>query len=93
MNAISIHNLTKTYASGTQALKGVDLEVGANGAGKTTIIGILTGLVNKTAGKARGAPFLSRVRARFQFGGFGVALRGPTPVSSATLDRPYNCVV
>ena len=61
MNAISIQNLTKTYASGTRALKGVNLEVeagdfcallGANGAGKTTIIGILTGLVNKTAGKA-----------------------------------------
>ena len=61
MNAISVQNLTKTYASGTRALKGVNLEVeagdfcallGANGAGKTTIIGILTGLVNKTAGKA-----------------------------------------
>lgn len=62
MNAISIKNLKKTYASGTQALKGVDLEVkegdffgllGANGAGKTTIIGILTSLVNKSGGKAR----------------------------------------
>lgn len=62
MNAISIHNLKKTYASGTRALKGVNLEVregdffgllGANGAGKTTIIGILTSLVNKTSGKAR----------------------------------------
>lgn len=62
MNAISIKHLTKTYASGTKALRGVDLEVnegdffgllGANGAGKTTIIGILTGLVNKTAGKAK----------------------------------------
>src|SRR3989338_3982207 len=61
MNAISIQKLTKTYANGTRALRGVDLEVetgdfcallGANGAGKTTIIGILTGLVNKTAGKA-----------------------------------------
>ena len=60
MNAISIQHLTKTYANGTQALKGIDLEVeagdfcallGANGAGKTTIIGILTGLVIKTAGK------------------------------------------
>jgi ABC-2 type transport system ATP-binding protein len=57
--AISIHGLDKTYATGTQALKGVNLEVqkgdffallGANGAGKTTIIGILTGLVTKTAG-------------------------------------------
>ncbi len=62
MNAISIHNLKKTYSSGTRALKGVNLEVregdffgllGANGAGKTTIIGILTSLVNKTSGKAR----------------------------------------
>ncbi|MCK5082263.1 MAG: ATP-binding cassette domain-containing protein, partial [Candidatus Omnitrophica bacterium] len=62
MNAISIQNLTKTYADGTQALKGVDFEVtagdfcallGANGAGKTTIIGILTGLVNKTSGHVK----------------------------------------
>lgn len=62
MNAITIQNLTKTYTDGTQALKGVDLEVsagdfcallGANGAGKTTIIGILTGLVNKTSGRVK----------------------------------------
>lgn len=62
MNAISIQDLTKTYTNGTQALKGVNLEVasgdfcallGANGAGKTTIIGILTGLVNKTSGKVK----------------------------------------
>ncbi len=61
MNAISIKNLRKTYANGTVALKGIDLEVepgdffallGANGAGKTTVIGILTGLVNKTSGEA-----------------------------------------
>ncbi|MCA9402583.1 MAG: ABC transporter ATP-binding protein [Candidatus Omnitrophica bacterium] len=59
--AISISNLVKTYANGTQALKGINLQVeagdffallGANGAGKTTIIGILTGLVNKTGGQA-----------------------------------------
>lgn len=62
MNAISVKHLTKVYATGTKALKGVDLEVkegdffgllGANGAGKTTIIGILTSLVNKTSGKAK----------------------------------------
>ncbi len=62
MNAITIRQLTKTYANGTQALKGVDLNVaagdffallGANGAGKTTLIGILTGLVKKTAGQAK----------------------------------------
>src|SRR3989338_6163207 len=57
--ALSIKDLTKTYATGTQALKGVSLEIpqgdffallGPNGAGKTTIIGIATGLVNKTSG-------------------------------------------
>jgi len=61
LTAISVKDLTKTYASGTQALKGVNLEVpegdffallGANGAGKTTIIGILTSLVVKTSGQA-----------------------------------------
>ena len=59
MNAIEIKNLVKTYRTGTKALKGVDLAVpdgdffallGANGAGKTTIIGILTGLVTKSEG-------------------------------------------
>ena len=62
MNAISIKHLTKTYASGTRALKCVDVVVnegdffgllGANDAGKTTIIGILTGLVNKSGGKVK----------------------------------------
>jgi len=57
--ALSIDRLEKTYASGTRALKGVSLVVpegdffallGPNGAGKTTIIGITTGLVNKSAG-------------------------------------------
>ncbi|WP_163936589.1 ABC transporter ATP-binding protein [Paraferrimonas sp. SM1919] len=58
--ALSISALTKTYAGGTQALKGIDLEVqqgdffallGPNGAGKSTSIGIITSLVNKTSGK------------------------------------------
>jgi len=62
MNAIEIKNLVKTYRTGTRALKGVDLNVpdgdffallGANGAGKTTIIGILTGLVTKSGGEVR----------------------------------------
>lgn len=59
MKALSIHNLKKTYATGQVALKGIDLDVeqgdffallGPNGAGKTTTIGIITTLVNKTAG-------------------------------------------
>ncbi len=56
---ISIKGLTKTYATGFQALKGVDLEIrrgeifallGPNGAGKTTLISIVCGIVNATAG-------------------------------------------
>src|SRR3954468_13131733 len=57
--ALKIHNLKKTYRNGVEALKSVSLEIpqgdffallGPNGAGKTTIIGIATGLVNKTSG-------------------------------------------
>ncbi|MGP6089059.1 ABC transporter ATP-binding protein [Antarctobacter jejuensis] len=57
--AIRIKGLTKTYAGGKQALKGVDLDVpagsvfgllGPNGAGKSTLINILAGLVIKSAG-------------------------------------------
>ncbi len=59
MNALTIRNLSKTYDNGNQALKGIDLNVeagdfyallGPNGAGKTTAIGIISSLVNKTAG-------------------------------------------
>jgi ABC-2 type transport system ATP-binding protein len=61
LQALSIRGLTKTYRNGVQALRGVDLDVeqgdffallGPNGAGKTTLIGIITSLVNKTAGTA-----------------------------------------
>ena len=62
MYAIDIQGLSKTYAGGVQALKDINLQVadgdffallGANGAGKTTVIGILTSLVNKTAGQVQ----------------------------------------
>ena len=60
MHALSVRGLVKTYQNGVQALKGVDLSVeqgdffamlGPNGAGKSTLIGIVTSLVNKTAGQ------------------------------------------
>jgi ABC-2 type transport system ATP-binding protein len=56
---ISISKLTKTYASGVQALKPIDLEIlkgeifallGPNGAGKTTLISIVCGIVTATTG-------------------------------------------
>jgi ABC-2 type transport system ATP-binding protein len=60
MKALSIKNLTKTYANGNTALKGIDFSVaigdfyallGPNGAGKTTAIGIISSLINKSAGE------------------------------------------
>jgi ABC-2 type transport system ATP-binding protein len=59
-SVISVSNLSKTYASGFQALKGIDLEIrrgeifallGPNGAGKTTLISIICGIVNPSVGK------------------------------------------
>jgi ABC-2 type transport system ATP-binding protein len=56
---ISIRKLSKTYATGFQALKSVDLEIrrgeifallGPNGAGKTTLINIICGIANASAG-------------------------------------------
>ena len=56
---ISIRDLRKTYASGFEALKPINLEIrrgeifgllGPNGAGKTTLINIVCGIVNPTAG-------------------------------------------
>ena len=56
---IHVSNLVKTYATGFQALKNVDLSIrrgeifallGPNGAGKTTLISIVCGIVNPTSG-------------------------------------------
>jgi ABC-2 type transport system ATP-binding protein len=57
---ISIQQLSKTYGSGFQALKSVDLDIrrgeifallGPNGAGKTTLISIVCGIVNPSSGR------------------------------------------
>jgi ABC-2 type transport system ATP-binding protein len=62
MKALSIRSLRKTYPNGLEALRGIDLDVeagdffallGPNGAGKSTSIGIISSLVNKTAGSIK----------------------------------------
>ena len=56
---ISVKNLSKTYASGFRALRGINLDIhrgeifallGPNGAGKTTLISIICGIVNPSEG-------------------------------------------
>lgn len=62
MKALDITGLTKTYKSGTQALKGIELHVdegdffallGPNGAGKSTTIGVVSSLINKSTGNVK----------------------------------------
>src|SRR6202034_4183152 len=57
---ISVSHLSKTYGSGFQALKDINLEIeqgeifallGPNGAGKTTLISIICGINNLSAGR------------------------------------------
>ncbi len=71
---ISVSGLTKTYASGFQALKAIDLAIepgeifallGPNGAGKSTLINIVCGIVNATSGRVTvdGADTIADYRA------------------------------
>ncbi len=71
---VSVSHLSKTYASGFQALKDINLEIlpgeifallGPNGAGKTTLISIICGIVNPTKGEvsAGGHDIIAEYRA------------------------------
>jgi ABC-2 type transport system ATP-binding protein len=71
---VSIRNVSKTYSTGFEALKHVDLEIrrgeifallGPNGAGKTTLISIVCGIVNASSGTvlADGHDIVSEYRA------------------------------
>jgi ABC-2 type transport system ATP-binding protein len=64
--AIEVHELTKTYAGGVEAVRGVTFAVergevfgvvGPNGAGKSTTVGMLTTTIEPTSGRARLAGF------------------------------------
>jgi ABC-2 type transport system ATP-binding protein len=59
-SVISVSKLSKTYATGFEALKSVDLEIrrgeifallGPNGAGKTTLINVICGIVTRSSGE------------------------------------------
>ncbi|MEA9568712.1 ABC transporter ATP-binding protein [Polynucleobacter sp. AP-Nickl1-40-C4] len=59
-NILSISHLNKTYQSGFEALKDINLEIskgeifallGQNGAGKTTLISIICGIVSPSSGR------------------------------------------
>jgi ABC-2 type transport system ATP-binding protein len=98
MHALSIKNLTKTYANGMTALRGIDLDVaegdffallGPNGAGKTTAIGIITSLVNKSGGtvKVFGHDIDTELSAAKSC--IGVV---PQEINLNQWDTVYNCV-
>lgn len=101
-NIISITNLSKTYATGFQALKNINLDIrrgeifallGPNGAGKTTLIGTVCGLVNPTTGTVHvaGKEIVADYRAaRSMIGLVPQELTSDafeTPWSTATLSR------
>lgn len=77
---LAAHGISKTYSDGTEALKGVDLEIcrgeiigllGENGAGKTTLTKILSGLLPPTAGRVespRGRVRFGSPREAMEFG-------------------------
>lgn len=99
MHALSLQKLTKTYANGVVALKGIDLNVlegdffallGPNGAGKTTAIGIVTSLVNKTGGTVSvfGHDIDTDLAAAKSC--IGVV---PQEINLNQWDTVYNCVV
>ncbi len=78
--ALEISGLTKTYGNKVTALKGIDLTVtagdfyallGPNGAGKSTTIGIISSLVNKSAGQVKVFGYdldTDKVHAKLQLG-------------------------
>ncbi|HKE44907.1 MAG TPA: ABC transporter ATP-binding protein [Steroidobacteraceae bacterium] len=96
---LSISGLTKSYASGLQALKGIDLKIrkgeifallGPNGAGKTTLINIVCGIVTPTSGviRADGHDIQSDYRAARSLIGLV-----PQELATDTFEKVWNTVI
>lgn len=99
MSALKIKNLTKTYANGFQALKGINLDVevggfysllGPNGAGKTTAIGAACSLVEITSGSIEIFNHDITIYSEAAKKHLGVV---PQEVNFNTFDTPLNILI
>mgnify|MGYP001422227063 FL=1 len=99
MSALKIKNLTKTYANGFQALKGINLDVevggfysllGPNGAGKTTAIGAVCSLVEITSGSIEIFNHDITIYSEAAKKHLGVV---PQEVNFNTFDTPLNILI
>src|ERR1700744_3277652 len=97
-SAISVSHLDKTYASGFQALKDINLDIshgeifallGPNGAGKTTLIGVICGIVNPTSGTVTvdGRDIIREFRKTRSLIGLG-----PQELATASFETVWNTV-
>lgn len=98
-NALSVHNLCKTYKNGREALKNVSFNVkegdfyallGRNGAGKSTTIGISCSLVNKSSGKVY--VFGTDIDRDFQSAKSNIGLV-PQEINFSQFETPWNIVI
>ncbi|MDE0308531.1 MAG: ABC transporter ATP-binding protein [Acidiferrobacterales bacterium] len=98
-NALSVHNLCKTYKNGREALKNVSFSVkqgdfyallGRNGAGKSTTIGITCSLVNKSSGKVH--VFGTDIDKDFQSAKSNIGLV-PQEINFSQFETPWNIVI
>jgi ABC-2 type transport system ATP-binding protein len=97
--ALEVRDLKKTYPNGVEALKGVSLTVqpgdfyallGPNGAGKSTLIGVISSLVNASAGEVRvfGVPIHGQRSAAMQMIGLV-----PQELNFNLFEKPFDICV
>lgn len=97
--ALETKQLKKTYANGVEALRGIDLSVqegdffgllGPNGAGKSTLIGILSSLVNASAGEVNICGYDLRAQRAEAMASIGLV---PQEINFNQFETPLNIVV